>query len=150
MITFCGYASSYIDMGTFAWSQTSLFLFSGGRMHAVAIFDRSFSCSCHSSANAVFCVSAKRPELPSRYIVTILCSAYCGADASAASKARIATFELDKLDKRRAFAPSKSHVRVRKNHPIGQTHDSNHRLGLRLPEHKESRTLRQSFKSKGR
>ena len=83
-------------------------------------------------------------------IVTILCSAYRGADASAASKARIATFKHDKLDKQRAFAPSKSHVRIRKNYPIGQTHDSNHRLGLRLPEHKESRTLRQSFKSEGR
>ncbi|MEF2896385.1 MAG: hypothetical protein U0N69_03950, partial [Senegalimassilia anaerobia] len=80
----------------------------------------------------------------------ILCSAYRGADASAASKARIVTFKHDKLDKRRAFAPSESRVRVRKNRPLGLTHDGNLRLGLRLPEHKESHTLQQSFKSGGR
>lgn len=68
------------------------------------------SCTCQSSANAVFCVSAQRPAASNGYIVTILCSAYRTVYASAASgRTSPPSSTISWMSK--GFAPSDSQVR---------------------------------------
>lgn len=135
----------------FAITQTSPYLLSGYRMHAIPIFD-SLPFRAVANLRHMLFSTFPRNALSFRAVTSLL--SYVAHTAG-----------LMRLPLRKRASPPSSTINwtsegllpqanhtcaFENNRPIGQTHDGNHRLGLRLPEHKESRTLRQSFKSEGR